>query len=127
MSVHEKKKPFQCQICDRNFSRKGQLSDHIKTVHEKKKPFKCDLCTFCSISNRDLKGHIIAVHQKIKQFECEKCHFEFSYKDNLIRHLKKCKTRTSKKAKNTEPMARMQRKTCRRGAKTFEEEPKKDE
>ena len=43
-SVHEKKKPYQCDICCAHFCSKGVLSTHITSIHEGKKPFKCAYC-----------------------------------------------------------------------------------
>ena len=37
-SLHERRKPFKCTLCDSQFSRMGCLNLHIKIVHEKKKP-----------------------------------------------------------------------------------------
>ena len=44
-SVHERKKPFKCNICDVSFTEMGKLN--VSLVHERKKPFKC---IFCDIS-----------------------------------------------------------------------------
>ena len=43
-SVHEKNKPFKCDICDYKFSQVGDMNKHIVSVHEKKKLFKCEIC-----------------------------------------------------------------------------------
>ena len=43
ISVHSKKKPFKCNVCDASFSLKYKLKSHT-TVHEKKRPFQCTLC-----------------------------------------------------------------------------------
>ena len=39
--VHERKKPFRCNIYDRSFFLKVNLNRDIKSGHEGKKPFKC--------------------------------------------------------------------------------------
>ena len=33
-SVHDRKKPFSCTLCDHTSSRTGDLNRHIKTLHE---------------------------------------------------------------------------------------------
>jgi uncharacterized Zn-finger protein len=35
---------FLCEICNNNFTTKGNLKNHILSIHKKIKPFKCDLC-----------------------------------------------------------------------------------
>ena len=44
LSVHEDKKPFKCDFCDYNCSKKGAMSQHVASVHENKKLFKCEIC-----------------------------------------------------------------------------------
>ena len=46
-SVHEGKKPFNCNICDYNCLKQNI---HVASVHEGKKPFKSDICDYkCSL------------------------------------------------------------------------------
>ncbi len=33
-----------CTICGHSFTQVGDLKKHIRTVHEKQRPFKCDIC-----------------------------------------------------------------------------------
>ena len=40
LSVHEGKKPFECDICDYSFSWKSNFIKHVASVHEGKKPLK---------------------------------------------------------------------------------------
>ena len=40
-SVHEEKKPYNCDICDYSFSRKGNMNKHVESVHGEKNPSKC--------------------------------------------------------------------------------------
>ena len=44
--VHErdKQKLHTCEVCNRDYLSKNDLSRHILRVHEKIKPFGCDLC-----------------------------------------------------------------------------------
>ena len=45
-SIHEGKKPFECDKCDSTFTRKHGLKYHLEIVHEKWKPFKCQSCSY---------------------------------------------------------------------------------
>ena len=41
--VHEGVK-YDCATCKSSFTHKSKMKQHIKTVHEKIKPFACDIC-----------------------------------------------------------------------------------
>ena len=43
------KKPFQCEIYDSHFTREANLERHSLSVHERKMPFTCEICDYnCS-------------------------------------------------------------------------------
>ena len=62
VSVHEKKKPFQCDICGTKFSQKSRLDSHLKIIHEGKKTFKCDICDANFAWDTQLSRHISKIH-----------------------------------------------------------------
>ena len=66
-TVHERKNPIQCVICDRKYATKHLLKYHINEVHEGKKPFKCSACNRCFSRNFSLKQHSLFVHG-LKQY-----------------------------------------------------------
>ena len=63
-SVHEKKKPFKCEICGYSFSRKSNMTQHVLSVHEEKKPFKCNNCHYSCSEKGSLTKHVASVHDK---------------------------------------------------------------
>ena len=86
-SVHEKKKPFKCDICDYNFSGKGNLKRHTDSVHEGKKPFKCDICDYSCSAKGTLTTHVSSVHEGKKSFKCDVCGYRCSRNGNLAPHV----------------------------------------
>ena len=42
--MHEKLRPFKCEICQADFYRKQQLRVHRMSVHEGTRPFSCEIC-----------------------------------------------------------------------------------
>ena len=46
------------------------MLNHIKSVHEKKKNFNCSLCDFATFAKSNLKQHIIAVHEGMNKVLC---------------------------------------------------------
>ena len=66
-AVHEKKRPFQCEICGSSFFLKTQLKTHTLTVHEKNKSHNCHLCKVSFGEKGNLKAHILSVHENVKR------------------------------------------------------------
>ena len=58
LSVHERKRPFQCNTCSASFSQKGGLRTHIALVHVGMKSFKCAICSKSYKTKQSLKLHI---------------------------------------------------------------------
>ena len=49
MMTHRGEKPFECQSCGMNFTRKYDMLRHVKKIHEnirpvKEKPHQCEYC-----------------------------------------------------------------------------------
>ena len=61
-------KPFQCEICKKDFARPTQMNSHKKVVHEGKKPYPCSEkgCKFKCDTRENFKIHISEVHEGIK-------------------------------------------------------------
>ena len=90
--VHEKKRPFKCDICNMEFTRKFHLKNHIRCVHEKKKlikPYKCEICAKAFVAPSDLKLHHAVVHEGKKPFSCKECEENFASKQALLAHTRR--------------------------------------
>ena len=85
-SVHERKKPFKCNICDASFAVKGNLKKHLASVHEGKKPFTCNFCDTSFREKGSLKKHTASVHERKKPFKCSVCDTSFAVRGNLNKH-----------------------------------------
>ena len=112
-TVHEKKKMFECNICDKCFSSKYRLSTHTESVHSDK-TFECSFCKKLYSGKDSLHQHLLRIHEGKKQkcnicglglsyngfskhlknvhggrktFKCELCLNSFSKKANMIRHV----------------------------------------
>ena len=56
-------KEKECSICQKSFSTKQSLKNHIEAVHEGKRPHNCSICDYSTAHKADLKRHIEAVHE----------------------------------------------------------------
>ena len=43
-AVHDGKKSHKCHVCEKDFSKMDDLSNHIAICHEGKNPIKCEFC-----------------------------------------------------------------------------------
>uniref|UniRef100_A0A1I8GPV8 Gastrula zinc finger protein XlCGF57.1-like n=1 Tax=Macrostomum lignano TaxID=282301 RepID=A0A1I8GPV8_9PLAT len=78
-------RPFQCDTCQKKFSRKGHLKAHISAVHIKEKPHKCKWCGKSFTKASHLHVHIRS-HTGERPFECEVCGKRFSDSSSLTTH-----------------------------------------
>ena len=60
-------------IVHRNSRKKKALTLHIKGVHEKIKEFNCDRCNKIFSKGHNLKVHVQTVHEKERNFICQIC------------------------------------------------------
>jgi hypothetical protein len=65
-NVHLCKKNFKCEICDKAFSVKQSLDDHVNRIHKKLKRYNCELCNYTCCLKIDLKRHSIRRHSPKK-------------------------------------------------------------
>ena len=75
---------FKCQTCDKRFSNKSNLNQHIK-IHDELKAFKCDVCFKAFHQKSNLVKHY-RTHTGEKPFACQVCDRKFAQKSDLVRH-----------------------------------------
>ena len=69
--VHEDEKLFKCESCEKSFSLKGNLNQHISFVHEdRERLFKCKFCDKNFHEKGNLNEHFATVHEGKKPFKC---------------------------------------------------------
>ena len=80
----KKKKPFKCDVCNKDFSQKSGLYLHNKRLHQTVgRPFKCDTCDKSYITSIELKSHIKHTHESTKNFFCKVCEVDILYNEKV--------------------------------------------
>ena len=73
-----------CDICQKKFEKKSELSHHKRIVH---KTNHCKLCDYIGRDEAILKTHVRRIHDRIKDFQCEICQAKFFQKIHLQKHV----------------------------------------
>ena len=91
-TVHEGRKYYNCDSCEKYFTEKSALKRH-HVVHEGHKDYKCESCNKPFSRADHLKTHIHTVHEGHKDYKCGSCGKSFSdaFKNNM-NSCTKCKT-----------------------------------
>jgi KRAB domain-containing zinc finger protein len=84
-----------CEICNKDFSKKHGLENHmkwhIKAAHDGKKPFQCLLCFSRFHHKAEMNEHYVQVHENKKDlvfsFKCNFCSSIFDLKGKLKLHI----------------------------------------
>lgn len=82
--LHEKLKPFRCEICQQSFTMLSTLKTHLLT-HTGSKQFECKTC-FKRYSRQDTLTLHQRVHTGEKNFECDICHEKFRWRHGVKSH-----------------------------------------
>lgn len=86
-SVHLGERPHECEICDRKFGQKNQLTKHIRT-HTGEKPYKCEYCDKTFTTKMNCQVHQRS-HTGQKPYECRACDYCSGDLNGLKRHCKR--------------------------------------
>lgn len=84
---HPGVKPFACDMCDKRFDRKENLSRHIR-IHTGDRRYVCNYCGKGYTDPSGLKKHVFSKHSGMK-FDCDICSVSYKSKEALSRHLTK--------------------------------------
>merc|ERR1719350_1864283 len=94
-TVHEGKKPFECDICNSSFATEMAKVLHATRVHNEtpsghtvKPQFKCNICKSKFSKRSHLDKHL-AVHDENDSYECDICDSKYQSKKELIGHVMK--------------------------------------
>ena len=88
-------KMFQCGQCDKKYSQKQNLRNHIRGIHQKSSKQHCTKCGKKFPKSYNLRRHLRAVHFGYK-YECGQCQKQLSSAFALKKHVTKIHMKTLK-------------------------------
>ncbi|XP_046407414.1 oocyte zinc finger protein XlCOF6-like [Ischnura elegans] len=78
--------PFNCSICNKSFTLRSSLSNHMRS-HKERKRYLCTICSKSFASKSRITKHL-RTHMEEKPFSCSDCMKSFSLKGTLMTHLR---------------------------------------
>lgn len=86
--THTGARPFKCKFCGSQFSRRSHLDSHNTTIlHDKIKIHECEICKKRFVSKRDVSQHMNR-HTDDRPFKCSQCPKSYCDSSNLLEHTK---------------------------------------
>ncbi|XP_065078628.1 zinc finger protein 229-like [Ochlerotatus camptorhynchus] len=82
------KQRFICDICEKNFSTKGNLKSHRSLHGASDKPFKCAVCEKDFSKKSNYNVHMLRAHSVESSFPCSECNKSFKCATNLKTHMR---------------------------------------
>lgn len=94
MLGHKNEKDFPCLNCDKLFTTRGALANHIKNIHERANETMCDICSKILKTKGAFLIHR-AEHFNTKRIQCSTCgkwmKNEHSMRKHMLRHQEEAK------------------------------------
>ncbi|KAI5702544.1 hypothetical protein M8J76_004546 [Diaphorina citri] len=87
--THRKVKLHACMYCDKTFCSLGEVNRHERHVHFNMTRYKCHACDVETKTRQALDNHILCVHTETKSFACDQCVSYFKTNSALLQHKRK--------------------------------------
>ncbi|XP_067931610.1 uncharacterized protein [Watersipora subatra] len=87
--VHEKVKPFSCELCGKMFGTRFLVKEHMeshKNLQDRNRPWKCQICNQAFFKKLPLDEHM-AKHMGTPQYQCDQCPKKFYHQSGWKRHM----------------------------------------
>ena len=85
LNCHSSIKSYKCEECGLNFKQKSSLFKHRKQKHSNELPF-CSTCSKTFVNNETLLQHLRSKHNLEKDIKCQECSKTFASRSALIYH-----------------------------------------
>jgi Zinc finger, C2H2 type len=76
------------ESCSKAFTRRSALVDHIRGIHDREKPFTCEVCQKAFVRRNDWARHQKLQHSEEKTHVCGSCGKSFARPDALLEHFR---------------------------------------